>query len=295
MRIALVGLCQVVGMGDALKSLFPEAVIKHRHIKRNSEMQQAIADSLPSYDLVITQFQDHHDMPLFTEGRLLEAGVPRVEVVPPFIFRGFHPDSCLISGVPQTPIEAFHSKILSAAFSLGLPLDRAIMLFNKLVYKRLGYFEEFSSSRSSLMASYEPYGYDVIVERDWDLWLKGGAFMHTPLHPNVRVLSSLATFAVERSGIAPYEITPPSDVVDVFDQQHAWPFYTELAEEIGMSGDYTFRNYARNVAEDGDRFIQLVEFSKKSYEIFERSSRSAIDNDPGVIEGRDVLRDIIVN
>lgn len=297
MKIALVGNCQVVGMGEAFRTLFPKATVNAYHVREPSPHVDEITASLPGFDLVVSQILPSHGLPSLTIDRLREMKIARLEMFPPFVFRGFHPDSFLMidQGRPmQSPIETFNSQILAAAFLLGLPIQRAVTLFNQFVYAKLGYEAGFHCARQALVDELDSYGYGSVVADSWDGWLAEGAFMHTPKHPKVRVIASLATAAARRSGLLGDDaVLPVKPLPDVFDQQHAWPVYPGYAERIGVPGDMVFRAYRRAVANEADRYLDLQAFAQRSYEIFESVGRERIALNAAVSQTRDVLSSVV--
>lgn len=235
MKIILVGLCQVVGMGEALRALLPDATVEAYHVRPETQGMGAIAAQLPSCDLVISQILESHNVPLFTIDRLERMEIAQLFIIPPIVFDGFHPDIHIIAEVGkelESPIEVYHSRILAAAYVLGLSESRAINLFNQLVYRRLGYDKVFQTSKVALAETLAPWGCDVVLDRYFDAWMANGCFMYTPNHPRIDVLASFARFAAERAGLVDPATEMPKHIPDILAQQNVWAIYPEIAHDV---------------------------------------------------------------
>lgn len=294
MKIILVGICQVVGMGEALRALLPDATVDAYHVRPETQGMGAIAAQLPSCDLVISQILESHNVPLFTVDRLARMGIAQLVMIPPIVFDGFHPDIHIIADAGrqlESPIEVYHSRILAAAYVLGLSEKRAINLFNRLIYRRLGYDKVFQASKAALAEALVPWGCDVVLDQYFDAWMAKGCFMYTPNHPRIDVLANFARFAAERAGLIDSAKAMPNDIPDILAQQNAWALYPEIANDLGIVPDMTFRRFRRGEIREEDRLLDLMTFTQRSYEIFNRAaSIESLQRDPiirdtiGVIE-----------
>jgi len=297
MKIALVGTCQVVGMAEIMRGLLPDAQVDRHHVMPHLSNLNEIADTLPSYDYVITQILPYHNMPFFTQEGLREKNVPRVEVIPPLFFYGFHPDAHFLYAngkAVESPIKGYHSKILGAAFLLGLPLPQALALFNRFVFKRLGYLTCFDVCRTFLLNELKQYGYADVFEKHWNEWMSlGEVFMHTPTHPKKMVLIPFVKCILRRAGLLRPEAESLNDFPDLFEQYSAWPLFPEIAEEVGLNGNYVFRTYRQEVQKEEDRFFDLAVFAARSYEIYSQVPLEEFEKCKSIINTRDVLKEIL--
>jgi hypothetical protein len=292
MKIILLGTCQVVGMGEALRALLPNATINAYHVRPETQGMDEIAAQLPLCDFVISQILESHNVPLFTMDRLEHMGIPRLAMIPPIVFDGFHPDIHILADTGkqlESPIEAYHSRILAAAFALGLPEARAINLFNWLIYRRLGYDKVFQASKAALADAMAPSGCDTVLDRDWGAWMASGCFMYTPNHPRIDVLASFARFAVERAGLIDPVIATPTGIPDILAQQNVWAVYPEIARALSIPPGMTFRRFRRGDMREEDRSLDLTMFTQRSYEIYNRSNIEILRRDPVIMDTMNVI------
>jgi hypothetical protein len=151
MRIAVFGICQAHGFAHALAHMLPEAEVQsfEAAIVRNQGQIATVADLLAGFDVVFTQ--------RFTAGEMEQLATPalrarcrRLALLPRITFPGYHPDMIYLAHEGRqyaSPVRAYHSAIAAAGFALGLDEAATLGLFNRFVYGRLGYFEEFARAR----------------------------------------------------------------------------------------------------------------------------------------------------
>jgi hypothetical protein len=282
LKIALLGLCQVVGMGQALQAMLPQAAVHAYHVTEHNQDVDEFIDNIVDFDLVITQLLQSHNLPGLTVDELRARGIRNLQLIPPIVFGGFHPDAfIIINGTTQldSPIESFHSRILAGSFILNLSLSRALLLFNKLTYARLGYLNTYGVAREEFMTYMRGYGFGDLVDTAWDSWLAPGPFMYTSLHPAVRVLSAFSAEAAKRAGLVAIDAAAPEGVDDVLALQHSWPVYPGLAEAIGVPGELVFRTYSSAAGSDSERNLGLEEFGARSFDIFSQNE-AVLVSDP---------------
>jgi hypothetical protein len=292
MKIILVGICQVVGMGEALRALLPDAMVDAYHVRPETQGMEEIAARLPSCDLVISQILKSHNIPLFAMDRLERMGIPQLVTIPPIVFDGFHPDIHIIAEAGkqlESPIEVYHSRILAAAYLLGLSASRAINLFNRLIYRRLGYDKVFHASKAALAETLVPWGCNIVLDQYFDTWMANGCFMYTPNHPRIDVLASFARFAADRAGLVEPAAAMPANIPDILAQQNAWAIYPELAHDLGISPNMRFMRSRRGEASEQDRSLDLVTFTQQSYEIFSRFDIEKLRRDPIIHDTAQVI------
>lgn len=295
MKIMIVGLCHVVGMGETLRRLLPGAEVTALHVRNATDGLADIAAAAAAADLTITQAVPSHGVAALEPERLREAGARRLFFVPPFVFEGYQPDAAVLAtaaAMVDSPVTAFNSQILAAAFCLGLPVGRATGLFNYFVYRKLGYDRAFAEGRRFLIDEFEAAGFLGIASA-FDDWTREGSFMHTPNHPKIRVLSSIATDIAIRAGLVPAGTTPPADIPDVLDDQNGWPVYPEIAARIGCAGGMTFRRYRRDLTE-AERHLDLATFAERSYALFAAFGAEKLRTIPRVAETMAVLDGLLV-
>lgn len=293
MKITLVGVCQVVGMAEALRVLLPEATINAYHVRPETQGLEAIAAQLPSSDLVITQVLPSHNIPLLTIDHLEAMAIPHLLMIPPIAFDGFHPDIHILANV-QSPIEVYQSRILAAAYALGLSESRAMNLFNRLIYGRLRYDTVFDASKEALAQTLKPWGFEVVLDRYFDSWMANGAFMYTPNHPRIDVLASFARVAAERAGLLDPTRSMPAEIPDILATQHRWAIYPEIAQKLRIPADMTFKRTISGEMQEKNRTLDLATFTHQSYGLFRRSNIEMLRNDVVVKDTVRVIESILV-
>jgi len=233
-RIALVGSCQVSGIGDALLKLCPNAEVKAWHMGVTKESKEDIAAQLGRYDLIVSQMKEANPNAVLALQRLQETHA-NVFYIPTLVFNGFHPD-CIYATVRRQfvvgPLSRLQSGIVAAAFVLNVPEKSVSRLFNALTYACLGYFEAFDVARSLMLKSYSEAGFDLAPYVD--SWKATGSFMHTLNHPNIHVLARFAHMIGVRAGFIDEATSLPNDVEDVLAAGIRWPVYPEIARNLGL-------------------------------------------------------------
>jgi len=269
-RIGVVGRCQSTVIGDAMRHMIEDCevftfAIQDVHIAR---MQSYAEKVLPHCEIVFSHIlaEDHG----YFSTRNLLAECRRIVPIPPIVFSGFHPDcvDLIVDGTGHpSPLGGYHSAIVAAAYSLDMPAERVETLFNRLVYKRLGYFDEFGKARTHLHNSMRDAGLDIA--REWPDWVKSGTFMHTYNHPRSRVLASLAKLLAVKAGLASTDIAVPDIGFDFLSIYPVWPVYPELAEALGVAGSYIFKkNGTPEIITGRNNLLSLREMIRESYDLY---------------------------
>ena len=270
-RIGVVGSCQVIGVADALFHLLEGYEISSFFLGEfhKTEIPQ-IGGDLAGCDIVIAQdINGDRYGPLATKN--LRKEIKNLIVFPVLAFTGLHPDCAhLLMGrdIYCSPLDAYHSAIVAASYSLELSIDRTARLFNKLVFKRLGYLDEFAKARAFLQKTMNDYGLDIAGE--WPGWMASGAFMHTFNHPKPAVLASVAKLIAVKAGLIPAQTPTPDLSYDYLSAASiTFPVYPELVEPLGIKGDYVFRKRGLPDLTTGDRkLLSLRDFIQGSYDCY---------------------------
>ncbi|MCW3691384.1 MULTISPECIES: WcbI family polysaccharide biosynthesis putative acetyltransferase [Burkholderia cepacia complex] len=293
MKISLVGICQVVGMAAYLRKQFPEVEVSSYHVQPTSNRREIISH-LENSDLIISQILPDHGMDEFSKDALQEI-TRNVVIIPPLVFSGFHPDMIIIPhrGAPlNSPIEVYHSRIIAAAFTLGLPHMQAANIANALIFDRLGYFHHFNAAKEVFFDLLRPYQLEEFARSRWDAWIARGAFMHTPNHPCVAILGEFALHAAKTAGLehgSPVE----GGIDDIFDDQHGCPVYPEIGRYLGVQGADRFRTYKRATNSEAERYMDIHHFAKNAYEIYRSLERDELLVDSSIRFARKVIQDLI--
>lgn len=250
-RFAIVGNCQITGLAQCLRLRLPDAQVETLSLKSRmteAEVRQG-KEMLADCEHVVAQAKVMRNFPHIT------AGLNRpLTLIPSVIFTAFHPDvvwPASVKGKIRSPMGAMNSRIVMAAFLLGLNETRAAKLFNAFVYRRLGYFEEFARAVAHQESLHAEAGWEFgdTMER-WGR--RGVMFMHQPLHPKIAVLDDIVVTLLGKLGEPVGNMAAlPTDSLSA---EAVWPVYPELARMLGVEGSMRFLP-AKEPALDMDAFI----------------------------------------
>jgi hypothetical protein len=294
MRIAVVGCCQAHGYAHALAHLLPEAEVESVEavVSRNHDQLEAAAALLRGCDLLFTQDFGAEFGPLATAA--LPALGPPVHRLPLVAFAGYHPDMVYLTSAGQvqgSPLGAYHSAIIAAAFSLGVAEQDVPQLFNRLVYGRLGYLQGFDAARTLFLELLAGYGLDMA--EDFAAWHASGPFMHGINHPRGLVLADVMRAAAIRAGLlgaAAPRVRPPFDHLAA---DTIWPVFPEIAAALGIPGGMLFKRYSHPVGPLGNAlYIGLPRLLRESYAMY-RALPAAAFREGAVGQARERLAAIL--
>lgn len=277
MRVAVLGGCQAHGIAQALLAMLPEAEVESFEavVIRHHGKEAEAAASLAGYDVVFTQDLDPGFGPIGTAA--LQAARPRVHRIPLLAFPGYQPDLVYLGIDGQnfgSPLGAYHSAIIAAAWKLGVAEADVAQLFNRLTYQRLGYFEAFGKARTLLLQMLASYGLEM--EAAFERWHARGCFMHTINHPKAFALAGLAHAAAAQAGLLGPEAPVVEPPFDHLANDTIWPVYPELAEPLGLPGSLLFKRINRGV-EPGpnSQIITLPRLIRESYAMYPQVPEAA--------------------
>ncbi|WP_157096085.1 WcbI family polysaccharide biosynthesis putative acetyltransferase [Methylosinus sp. R-45379] len=293
-RIAVIGVCQAWGIGDALTFLSEDAdvIILEAPAIQNRGALHAASLLLEDRDLIITQGLPDEYGPLATEA--LRTRFPNLVQVPVFTFTGFHPDCIYLvleGKAYSSPLGPYNSAIVAAAFSLGMPIDRVPGLFNAFIFRKAGYFDEFAKATEYARLVMSQFDFDI--EPDWPDWLAHAPFMHTINHPKAFALASIAKLAAVKAGLIPKSKPIPTLPYDTLSTSAVWPVYPELGRPIGVQGSYIFKQPENYKEEMGHGvMMSLARFISGSYNFYGTYPREVFELD-AVVRMRSVLTECI--
>lgn len=195
-----------------------------------------------------------------------------VLAVPRVYFSGFHPDvaypNTAAAELKGLPMGNAHSAILLAAFRDNLSVQETLSLYRGEVYEALGYFDAYDFSIEALIDECSQCGFDVAPMLP--AWLEGGAFVYVPLHPRIEVLDDIARALLRSAGRK--ELGPPTAVDDELSRNLIWPIYPEIADRIGIAGDYIFRpKNSKAVTRAELAPMDLAAFVERSFAVYRRT------------------------
>jgi hypothetical protein len=295
LRIAIVGGCQVVGLATTAERMLPGAEVKAWHVGVHpKDSDEDLLALLPGFDIVISQISDSDGHAPLGITRLRERRLP-VVFLPSMVFTGFHPDITYIdkSGGLIRGLETdYHSIIVAAAFTLGLPENRVAELFNAYIFAELGYFDVFEAARKALFASFDEARFDL--RPHFDHWMRQvGQFMYTINHPHILVLTVLCRLALVSAGCLDATVPLPDGVTDALGTHFIWPIYPALARRIGLTGSTTFLRGSRGPDEKQARELPLADYICRSFQVYSALPKDVLRVGP--IAGACKRLDAVVN
>lgn len=293
LKIGCVGVCQIHGIGLALAQLRPDAEIRVYDatvtVRRGSAA--AAADYLSQCDVVFGHWLDEAMGELWTER--LRVQIPKLVLLPVIGFAGWHPDvTYLIDGNVHyaSPVGPYHSVITVSAYRLGYRQDEAQVLFNRLIFAELGYFEQYEASWNLLLKDLAAFGFAQDVELEE--WRRDGPFMHTINHPKMAILARIARAAAVKAELVGRDAALPDLDFDLLGALQ-WPVYPEIGDELGITGNYRFqRMWVSEVPPAGAvPVIGLPQFISESYQLYDNYPAGVLAN-PQVTLACDILRNL---
>ncbi len=290
MRIGVLFNCQAEGVATGLRALLPDDDIIHYAVAgmpRTDEARQAAADALHACDYVVSsRFSDEYG-PLATS--VMRRAAKKFCRMPALRFRGFHPDMIYVqrNGKFVTgPTGDYHSRIGVLGFLAGMSAGETAALYNRMVFRRLGYLDGFAVERALLEEQLREHGFDaqaLLAE-----WLAQGCFMHSLNHPKIHVLLSVARAACAAMGLAPARPDVTADgLFDRLSFMTIHPVFPDIAAVAGVKPEGVFR---RGMARDGSfEALSTEEFVAGCFEAYENVPPASLLAATGVAAGMAAL------
>jgi hypothetical protein len=286
--VAVVGNCQAASVANCVRQANPRLKVKVISLARQTtaESQEQALRDLGTADTILVQ--PGGDGLLGSSNLTSRFG--NVVLYPKLTFYGFHPDFFLLRGINARPVASacgfYHSKIVAAGFSLGLPERRVLNLFNSFVFARLGYFGRFAAWKKVFLSRTAEAGYEL--DGDFELWLREGAFMHTLNHPAIRVIASIAERLLHKAEIA--LVNSPAGAADPLARAARLPVYPEIARAIGVDPVPCFTLASRPKS---DGRLSVSEFVRDSYRLYGSLNPGVFETDE-IKAAREILRREII-
>jgi hypothetical protein len=271
-RIAVIGNCQAPGVAEVLSRAIPDAQVEGGTIAsmRSGQEIEAFASRLGEFDLVFTQPMEHDFL-----GPLRSSELQKTNTVVPFPamgFGGYHPDFIGTASETRSAAAGYHSAIVAAAYVNGMEQRDARALLNPFTFAKLGYFREFARAKAFLLKRASGMEYDL--EADFDEWASAGPFMHTPNHPTIRVLISVALKAAAKAGLKA-DADAAREARDRLASSVILPIYPAVAKRLGAEGGYSFL-----LPEAGSQReeISINQYISRTYEIYQTLPRAFFEH-----------------
>jgi hypothetical protein len=233
MRVTVIGNCQAAGLASCLATMVPGLQIAPRGPATPVELMGLCE----SHDWVVMQGEQASVPPALAD---------RIITWPRLIFAAFHPDAVYVhreGRVFGSVLGQYHSALALLGWMAGRSVAETRRLFRSDVYERAGYFSVWESSRRALLSEGEASG--LSLEAALDEWASGGCFMHSPNHPYLPAIADLARAILPRLGLSASVARPERFVSDALARSLVLPVYPEIAQRLGIAGDYAFKLPAR--------------------------------------------------
>lgn len=204
----------------------------------------------------------------------------RVHIFPRVSFNGFHPENIYLTYNGKrslSPIGAYHSGLVFAAWWHGLTAKEASSLFSSETFTNLRADRFFQTSKRLLMEEGTTAG--INLESLFDAWMKAGApFMLTMNHPAIGPIMDVAKAVLSRDGFAIIDngILPDHNLL----RYPIMPVYPAIAQAHGMRGSELFKRDER--LRGGSGFFTIEEFVDASYEAYAPMQRELIGKNPAM-------------
>ncbi len=267
-RISVVGSCNVGGIAESLKHIYPDADVKCYHLGVFPKISDDdLISDLRQADFVITQVASFDVGIPFSMGHLQSLNIPFI-YIPVVVFSGFFPDNTYILD-GQTVLSGvgadFHSIIVAASFLNETPVKQVPKLFNKFTFSVLGYFETVSHSKERLLTNFSQSR--LKIDNVFDEWIRDKKkFMYAMNHPSILTLFDCTVVALMEYGYLRNRVQIPPDIYDYLESTFNYPIYPSIAEVWGMEGGTLHKLNTYFVASGESRDLPLEKYCQLSYE-----------------------------
>ncbi|MCA7980252.1 GSCFA domain-containing protein [Burkholderia cepacia] len=267
MKIAIVSNCQGDGLSKCLMAMNGTLDVEFVVITKLWDGSVQLGDLLRDYDLVLAQKMiEPHVAPEYAH---------KVHYFPSFAFPAFHPDMTYVRGTRPdgkvdtvyTPMIHYNSAIVLHGYLRGLSVDEIVASFRHETFSRLGYLDAWPAAKAAFLQEADEIG--LPLSDRFDNWAKSGCFMYSFNHPSIDVIADVCADLLVKLGIEIHSRNAARYVVDDLRTMPVWPIYPEIAESLGLSGDYAFK---RHDPHGTISLRQFVEESVASYAEFERDT-----------------------
>lgn len=201
---------------------------------------------------------------VFAQKPFLPKTKGKVVYYPRITFPAHSPDAILITSRNkplQSPLRDLNSAIVAKAWLEGLTVKQTENLFNEYTFDQLGFFEMTAGSIAKLLQEGDDVG--IPLHEVLENAQAQGNFMHTFNHPHGSFLAKVCELALQKAGVKYQSLKNPPDLLS----RHAiWPLYPEIAERLGMKGEYKFKMDDR----DGGDILDLHDFIDYSFALYEK-------------------------
>ncbi|VWD51072.1 hypothetical protein BLA50215_06170 [Burkholderia lata] len=269
MKIAIVSNCQGEGLSKCLMAMNATLDVEFVVITKLWDGSVQLGDLLRDYDLVLAQ-------------KMIEPHIPseyahKVHYFPSFAFPAFHPDMTYVRGTRldgkvdtvYTPMVHYNSAIVLHGYVRGLSVDEIVASFGRETFSRLGYLDAWPTAKAAFLQEADEIG--LPLSDRFDNWAKSGCFMYSFNHPSIHVIADVCADLLTKLGIEIQSRNAARYVVDDLRTMPVWPIYPEIAESLGLSGDYAFKRH------DPHGTISLRQFVEESLALYAEFQRDTLE------------------
>ncbi|WP_078085543.1 GSCFA domain-containing protein [Microbulbifer mangrovi] len=262
-KILVLGNCQATSMSTCLRLMLPDKKVYHL----NSFVSDfgSFKERVDGCDLVVSQKNLSEP-----QVQYLNSEKKKIFFYPRIAFPALHPDCVKVlddgSSLPS-PLAGMHSSIVFWGWKNRFSEMETRSLFNSGVFKTLGFFDKYPTSKRALLSEGESVGVDLAPFIEG--WLKQGNFLHTFNHPKLFVMADLARELCQRAGLVTKVSFPENMLSDPSLSGPVWPVYPEIADSYGFTGGREFKRADKDARGASPEVLTLEEFIAECYEIYD--------------------------
>jgi GSCFA family/Polysaccharide biosynthesis enzyme WcbI len=269
MKIVVIANCQGEGLANCLQAMNPSLKVDFCMITEIQTGSRNILDLLNLYDLIFAQKFVSELIPMEFNSKVL--------YFPSIGFAAFHPDITYLRGkkidgeveTVTSLMVIYHSAIAIFGYLHRLSVEKILEFYNPYVYARLGYFDSWNSSRDLLLK--ECADAEMPMASSFSKWAKRGCFMYSINHPEMYVVSDLATALLKKADIPVVNRNGWQFLPDPLRAMPVWPVYPEIAARYELSGDYAFKRH------DPYSVIDIRTFVEDCYANYAKYDRATLE------------------
>lgn len=291
MQIGVLFNCQCRGIAAGLQALLPSAeviAVGRGELLGPAEERRRLTAALNACDHLVCNYVagGRPKLPAAAQGT-----TRRMHFLPALSFSGFHPDIVYVfreDGTPLTgPTMDYHSRIAVAAYLAGMSAAEAASLYNRLVFRRLGYLDWFGQACTLLAEQWARFDIDVAPLLEG--WRAAGCFMYSVNHPKVAPLLDMARLACALMEVEPENPSVTADdVEDTLKVFPTHPVFADVAAAAGVAPEGIFRSA---INANGDfRVFDTEAFVAADYQAFATVKRAVLYRGDGVGAALEVVR-----
>jgi hypothetical protein len=272
MKVSVLGNCQIAGIAKCMRVMNPHLEVETLDLASVGRDVDRVRDRMRANDVIFLLTLARKRYPeLFSEVS------DRILLFPRIFFPAYHPDIAYLyssGNLVGTPIGDYNSKLTLAGFLKGLTPRETAKLFNRDVFRNVGYLDTWDFSLANLRR--EARETKLNLDDAPLKWSKSGCFMHSINHPKLHVLADLARTMLMAGGLEVRTSNPENYVQDDLKRGPIWPVYPEIAAGFGIEGDYCFKT----TANDPDpKILDLSEFVERSFAVYANLPLNSLETD----------------